>query len=335
MTETIATTPGLFPLPDWAKTRLGRLKGHQKHDLIDGSESAEVLETYEQARGEVIDAQRDAGLGRIVEGQLRWDDMLAHPLTINPAVETGGIVRYYDNNNFYRHPTVTEVPSPTGDIAADLQRAAQLAPTQDLQAVLPGPITLADLSADACVNDTVEFHHVLAELLAGELEDAPHIETLYLLEPSLVTAPPEEDLCVELEELYATVATATDAEVVVHTYFGALSEQTHVYLVDADVAGMGVDIVADDREQTIYNAGEYGLADVIALGLIDGQNTLVESTTTLVDRVAWVFDQLPTADPTRLYLSTNTEPFYLPVSKHRQKLTAVAQAAAELTEVGI
>ena len=92
MTETIATTPGLFPLPDWAKTRLGRLKGHQKHDLIDGSESAEVLETYEQARGEVIDAQRDAGIDRIVEGQLRWDDMLAHPLTINPAVETGGML---------------------------------------------------------------------------------------------------------------------------------------------------------------------------------------------------------------------------------------------------
>ena len=335
MTEIIATSPGLFPLPDWAKTRLGRLKGHQKHDLIDGSESAEVLETYEQARAEVIDAQRDAGLGRIVEGQLRWDDMLAHPLTINPAVETGGIVRYYDNNNFYRHPTVTEVPSPTGDIAADLQRAAQLAPTQDLQAVLPGPITLADLSADACVNDRVEYHHVLAELLAGELADAPSIETLYLLEPSLVTAPPDEDLCAELDELYGTVATATDAQVIVHTYFGALSERSHVYLVDADVTGIGVDIVADDREQTIYNAGEYGLADVIALGLIDGQNTLVESTTTLVDRVAWVFDQLPTADPTRLFLSSNTEPFYLPVSKHRQKLAVVAQAAAELTEVGI
>ena len=332
MTETIATTPGLFPLPDWAKRRLGRLKGHQKHDLIDGSESAEVLETYEQARGEVLDAQRDAGLDRIVEGQLRWDDMLAHPLTINPAVQTGGIVRYYDNNNFYRHPTVTEVPGPTGDIGADLERAAQLDPTLDLQAVLPGPVTLADLATDACVEDPIEFHHLLAELLAAELERAPSIETLYLLEPSLVTAPPDEDLLAELEELYGTVTAATDAETVVHTYFGALSEQTHVYLVDAPVAGIGVDIVADDRDQTIYNAGEYGLADVVALGVTDGQNTQVESATTIVDRVDWVFERLPTADPRRLYLSTNTEPFYLPVSKHRQKLAAVAEAAARVPE---
>lgn len=335
MTERVAATPGIYPLPDWAKETLSELKGHQKGDLLGGDEGGAIAEAYEEVRTEHVDDQLEAGLDVIVEGQSRWDDMLAHPLTLHDAVETGGIVRYYDNNNFYRHPTVTEVPEPTGDIAADLTRAAQLAPTQSLQAVLPGPITLADLSTDACVNDTVEFHHVLAELLAGELADAPHIETLYLLEPSLVTTPPEEDLCVELAELYATVAAATDAEVVVHSYFGALAEQTHVYLVDADVAGMGVDIVADDREQTIYNAGEYGMADVMALGITDGQNTLVESAGTLVERVAWVFDQLPTADPTRLYLSTNTEPFYLPVSKHRQKLAAVAEAAAEVTEVGI
>jgi 5-methyltetrahydropteroyltriglutamate--homocysteine methyltransferase len=332
MTETIATTPGVFPLPDWAKTRLGRLKGHQKHDLIDGSEPPEVLETYEQARGEVIDDQRDAGMDRIVEGQLRWDDMLAHPLTINPAVETGGIVRYYDNNNFYRHPTVTEEPKPTGDIGADLDRAAQLAPSMPLQAVLPGPVTLADLSTDACVEDVVEFHHLLAGLLAGELERAPDVETLYLLEPSLVTAPPDEDLLAELAELYSTISAATDAETVVHTYFGALTEQTHVYVVDASVAGLGVDIVTEDRAQTVYNAGEYGLADVVALGVTDGQNTDVESATTVVERVGWFFEQLPTADPDRLYLSTNTEPFYLPVSKHQQKLAALAEAAARVPE---
>ncbi len=32
--------------------------------------------------------------------------MLAHPLTVHENVETGGIVRYYDNNNFYREPDV-------------------------------------------------------------------------------------------------------------------------------------------------------------------------------------------------------------------------------------
>ena len=135
MTELVATSPGLFPLPDWAKDRLSDLKGHQKHDLINGDEGEETVETYEEARSEVIDLQRDAGLDLIGEGQLRWDDMLAHPLAVHDNVETRGIVRYYDNNNFYRDPVVTGDLTFDGDVAAELEAAAE--DTDSLQAVLP------------------------------------------------------------------------------------------------------------------------------------------------------------------------------------------------------
>src|SRR6056297_666275 len=102
MTEYVATTPGLFPLPDWAKDDLSDLKGHQRGDLVSGDDPAPIREVYDEARSEVVDRQAEAGLDRIVEGQLRWDDMLAHPLAVHDAVETRGLVRYYDNNNFYR-----------------------------------------------------------------------------------------------------------------------------------------------------------------------------------------------------------------------------------------
>ena len=94
MTERVATTPGLYPLPDWAKRTLSDLKGHQKGDLLSGDEGSEITETYDEVRGELIDDQLDAGLDRVVEGQGRWDDMIAHPLTVHDSVETGGIVRY-------------------------------------------------------------------------------------------------------------------------------------------------------------------------------------------------------------------------------------------------
>ena len=120
MPEVVTTTPGLFPLPDWAKDELSELKGHQKHDLIDGTEGEEIVSVYDEARAEVIDRQQSAGLDRIVEGQLRWDDMIAHPLAVAESVETRGIVRYYDNNNFYREPVVTGDLSATGDVGAEL-----------------------------------------------------------------------------------------------------------------------------------------------------------------------------------------------------------------------
>jgi 5-methyltetrahydropteroyltriglutamate--homocysteine methyltransferase len=329
MTEFVATTPSLFPLPDPAKSELADLKGHQKGDLISGDESEAVADVYDDARSTVVDEQLDAGLDRVVEGSLRWDDMLAHPLAVHDNVETGGIVRYYDNNNFYRDPRVTGELTASGDVAADLAAAADLLDDDDppLQAVLPGPYSLADLATDEFYGDDREFLAAVAEFLAGEVESFPEHETLFLLDPSLVAAAPDDDLAGAVPEAIDTVAGATDADVVVATYFGALAEKTYAHLLDADVDALGLDVVAADREQTVYNAVEYGITDDVALGVADGQNTLVESPETLRERATWFTEQVPATDFQRVYLSTNTEPFYLPVNKHRAKLDAVGAAA--------
>ncbi|MFB6102646.1 MAG: 5-methyltetrahydropteroyltriglutamate--homocysteine methyltransferase [Haloplanus sp.] len=327
MTELVATTPGLYPLPDWAKEELSELKGHQKGDLISGDEGADIVDAYERARSEVVDAQVDAGLDRVVEGQLRWDDMLAHPLTIHENVETGGIVRYYDNNNFYRDPQVQGELTPSGDVAAELEAVDADA---DLQAVLPGPFSLADLATDEFYGDDADFLDAVTDFLAGEIEAFPGHETLFLLEPSLVEAPPGDGADEHASEAIDRVADATDADVVVHTYWGAIPEKTYAHLMDADVDAIGFDFVTD-ADASVYNINEYGTKDQVAMGLVDGQNTLVESPETIRDRVEWVDEQTHT-EFERAYLTSNTELFYLPVNKFEDKLAALGDAAA-LAEV--
>ncbi|WP_435066476.1 5-methyltetrahydropteroyltriglutamate--homocysteine methyltransferase [Haloplanus sp. C73] len=326
MTDLIATTPGLYPLPDWAKDDLSDLKGHQKGDLISGDEGPEIADAYQRARSEVVDAQTDAGLDRVVEGQLRWDDMLAHPLTTHENVETGGIVRYYDNNNFYRDPQVQGELTPSGDVAAELDAVD----TDALQAVLPGPYSLADLATDEHYGDEAAFLDAIATYLADELDGFPSHETLFLLEPSLVENPPEDDVDELASEAIDRVAAATDADVVVHTYWGAVPEKTYAHLMDADVDAIGFDFVTD-ADASLYNINEYGTKDQIAMGLVDGQNTLVESPETIRDRVEWVQDQTQ-PDFDRAYVTSNTELFYLPVNKFEDKLQALGDAAA-LAEV--
>jgi 5-methyltetrahydropteroyltriglutamate--homocysteine methyltransferase len=333
MTELVATTPGLFPLPDWAKSDLSDLKGHQKGDLVSGDESDDVVAVYDEARAEVVADQLDAGLDRIVEGQLRWDDMLAHPLAVHDSVETGGIVRYYDNNNFYRDPRVVDDLTFSGDVAAELEAATSHLEDESLQAVLPGPYSLADLASDEHYGDEADFLHAVADFLGGEVDAFPDHETLFLLEPSLVESAPDDDLAERVPEAVDAVADATDADVVVHTYFGALDEKTYAHLMDTDVEALGVDVVAGDRDQTLYNLQEYGAKDDVALGLVDGQNTLVESAETVHERVEWVTDQVPSAAFDTTYLTTNTEPFYLPVNKHKEKLAVLAEAADLESEV--
>ncbi|RCU46103.1 5-methyltetrahydropteroyltriglutamate--homocysteine methyltransferase [Haloplanus salinus] len=328
MTELVATTPGLYPLPDWAKGELSDLKGHQKGDLITGDEGPEVVDVYDRARAEVVDAQVDAGLDRVVEGQPRWDDVLAHPLTVHENVETGGIVRYYDNNNFYRDPQVQGELTPSGDVAAEL--AAVDVDADALQAVLPGPYSLADLATDDHYGDEADFLDAVADFLAGEVEAFPGHETLFLLEPSLVESPPGDDANERASDAIDRVAAATDADVVVHTYWGAVPEKTYAYLMDADVEAIGFDFVTE-TEDALYNINEYGTKDQVALGLVDGQNTLVESPETIRDRVEWV-DERTHTDFERAYVTSNTELYYLPVNKFEEKLQALGDAAA-LAEV--
>jgi 5-methyltetrahydropteroyltriglutamate--homocysteine methyltransferase len=329
MSEVVTTTPGLFPLPDWAKDELSELKGHQKHDLIDGTEGPEVQNAYERARAGVIERQQESGLDRIVEGQFRWDDMIAHPLAVADAVETRGIVRYYDNNNFYREPVVTADLEATGDVGNELDAAAEQV-DGDLQAVLPGPYSLADLATDEHYGDDGAFLDAVADFLVDEIDAFPGVETLFLLEPSLVENPPGDGADERASDAIDTVASAIDAEVVAHTYWGALEEKVHAHLLDADVDAVGYDFVAD-HEQNLYNINEYGTKDDIALGLVDGQNTLVEESETIAERIEWVQEQAPATDFETIYATINTETFYLPVNRFEEKLDALA--AVNRTEV--
>jgi len=321
MTEIVSTTPGLYPLPDWAKEDLKTLKGNQKEDLISGTEGPEIEEAYEEIRTEFIDAQKAASLDRIVEGQGRWDDMIAHPLVVHDDVETRGIVRYYDNNNFYREPVVKGELSATGDVAAELSAAAEQV-ADGLQAVLPGPYSLADLATDEYYDDSEEFLAAIADFLAEEAAQFPAVETLFLLEPSLVENAPEEGEDERASEAIDTVANAIDADVVAYPYWGALEEKVYAHVMDADIDALGFDLVSN-HDENVYNAQEYGTPDDVALGVVDGQNTLVESPETITERVEWFSEQTPQNDYGRIYATTNTETFYLPVNRFEEKLEAL------------
>jgi len=325
MTDVTATTPGLYPLPDWAKDELSDLKGHQKDDLISGDESGEIVEAYDRARTEIVDRQREAGLGRIVEGQLRWDDMLAHPLCVHDNVETRGIVRYYDNNNFYREPVVRGELTADGDVAAELGSGSDVD-----QAVLPGPYSLSELATDEHYDDDAAFLDAVAEFLAAEIDPFPAVETLFLLEPSLVTDAPGDGSDERVSDAIDTVATATDADVVVHTYWGSIPEKPYAHLMDAGIDAIGFDFVSD-HEGSVYNIQEYGTKDEIALGVVDGQNTLVEDPEEIAERIEWVREQVPAEGFDRIYATSNTELFYLPTNKAEAKLDALAAAPAEVS----
>ncbi|MFC7072573.1 5-methyltetrahydropteroyltriglutamate--homocysteine methyltransferase [Halovenus rubra] len=327
MTQYVSTTPGLCPLPDWAKDQLQDLKGNQREDLIDGTEDEAVSETYSQVRDDLIAQQQDADLDRVVEGQGRWDDFLAHPLAVHENVETHGIVRYYDNNNFYREPVVTGDLTFDGDVASELEQASEHVDA-GLQGVLPGPYSLADLATDEHYGDEDEFLAAVAEFLAGELDAFPDVETVFLLEPSLVENPFANERGETVSEALNTVTAATDTDVVVFPYWGALEEHVYAHVLDAEFAALGYDLVSD-HDNNIYNIQEYGSPDDVALGVVDGQNTLVEDPDTVRERLAWFEEQTPLEEYGTVYATANVELSYLPVSRYKEKLAVLEEATKQ------
>jgi 5-methyltetrahydropteroyltriglutamate--homocysteine methyltransferase len=318
-----ATTLGVFPLPDGARERLADLKGHQKGDLLTGEDPPVLDAAYDDARERVIADQHDANIDLIVEGQLRWDDMLAHPLTMAEGVDPGGIVRYYDNNNFYRDPVITGALGSSGDVARDLEVAREV--TSNLQAVLPGPWTLTDLATDHYYGDDGALVAAIADLLADEVRAFPEHDRLVLPSPSLVTNPPENEHGNAVREAIDTVATASDAEVLVVPFYGVPDEATYAHLLDADV-GIGYDLVSD-HHGAVELVGEYGTTETVLLGVVDGQHSGVEDVETVRERAAWFRDQIPDVnEPEEALLAPNTELFYLPVERYRAKLATLGQA---------
>lgn len=323
---TLATTPGLFPLPDWAKDELIELKGKQKDDLISGDEGSEITDVYERAREEVLELQHESGLDRIGEGQLRWDDMLSHCLAVHEVVETGGLRRYFDNNNFYREPIVRGPLTRDGDVPGELEALARQAPEERRQLVLPGPHTLASLATDDYYDDHRAFREAIASFLAEELEDAPSCETCLILEPALATDPPAApDSALEAIEIVAAAGhTAGSRDVLVHTYWGVPTPTCYEGLLEQSGIGVGLDIVTAPSEAATL-IEEYGVGNSQALGIVDGQNTRLETPTELETRL----ERLPAAirEADRTYFTTNTELFYLPSSSAAAKLDLLGKVA--------
>lgn len=327
MTELTTTTLGLFPLPDWAKRELEDLKGHQKHDLISGDEGEQITAVYRRARREVIDVQEGAGLDHIVEGQLRWDDMLAHPLTVHSSVETRGIVRYYDNNNFYREPVVTEALEFDGDIADELKTAQ--AYTEGITGVLPGPYTLFDLATDEYYGSEAEFFDAITDFLTEEAAAFPEIETLILPEPSLGTKTPAEEVQSQLTDALSQLTGAVDAPTAVIPYWGQPTPEVYTAILDSDVTAVGFDLVTTPEQHTLVS--EYGATDQIFLGVVDGQNTRVESSEEIHSEIQTFIDH-GGIDPTEVVVGPNTELYYLPTNRCEEKLTVLGKLT-ERTEV--
>jgi 5-methyltetrahydropteroyltriglutamate--homocysteine methyltransferase len=134
------TVHGFYPkisedpaLPNYRRAR-NRL---DSGEISDADFNQVVQATIKRA----VDEQIEAGIDLPTDGQIQWDDLVSPFARTWKNTAVGGLIRFFDNNTYYRRAQINgDVSVNTPAAAADF-RVAQAAASRPLKAVLPGPLT--------------------------------------------------------------------------------------------------------------------------------------------------------------------------------------------------
>lgn len=273
----------------------------------------------------IVALQRDAGLDYVTDGQLRWQDLL-RPLSDGiPGLRPGGIVRWFDNNSFFRHPVITGPLRPTGNAVLSAMSLPALAGTR-WKAILPSPFALASLAENASGRTAAQVLDDCAAVLRAEAQSLEAAGCAYIQfsDPVLVTRARREDLP-RARDALAAVTGGLKVRTALHTFFGdagpVLGE-----LVRFPVDEIGVDLYASNLE----GVGARAEGKTVLVGAMNGRNSLIEEVGDLVDWAVRLRDRLEPAD-VALVPSCDLE--FLPWECAEKKVRRLGEAAAALRAV--
>ncbi len=228
----------------------------------------------------VIALQRAAGLSYLTDGQLNWQDLFRPVVEACSGLEAGALMRWFDNNTFYRKPSVVGEVAVENGMPQDYFRVRQLE-GEPWKAVLPGPYTFAraaeeSTGAPARRERIATAAKVLKHASRWCVERGA--KQVQFSEPWLVYEKIPRDDLEAVADAYAAVAKGLRAETVLLTFFGNL-KRVFPDVLDFPVDAIGFDLTATNIGDLKSHAFDKGAV----LGALDGRNSLVEAPSDVVD----------------------------------------------------
>lgn len=317
------TAVGSYPKPPEEGTQFVLRK--TLHAVERGDATADDIKAaQDELVREVIAEQQNAGIDLVTDGHVRWDDILTPFARHIAGFEVGGLLRWFDNNVYYRRPVCVGDIEWRGPTSVESFKFASSVATTEVKAVIPGPLTFARLSVDDHYGNEREFTLALARVLgqeAFELE-AAGATVIQIDEPALLTAP--EDLSLAREAVGIVVGELKSSESILATYFGdakRLGPELFAFPVDA----VGLDFVSGPQNFELLDA--FPKDKRLQAGIVDARNTKLETEDELTETI----DRLTAAvDADRLLISPSSGLEFLPREKARAKLQRLGDIAGKV-----
>jgi 5-methyltetrahydropteroyltriglutamate--homocysteine methyltransferase len=283
--------------------------------------NAAVDEVFDSDRRAFLDLQREAGLDFLSDGLLRWQDLFRPLVEASDGIDARVLVRWFDNNAFFRAPE----PNGSPRLAALPEWVLQNGIPEPRVASLPSPYLFS--RAAKWEGDRDRLMTTLTEELlspvVGALMEAGY-GLLHLEEPWLAYFGIEDRSWDTLESALSVLRdAAAGAPVVLHTYYGDIAPHAD-RLRRLPVDGIGVDFDETDLEELPAPWGTGLLA-----GALDGRRSVTESPADVAAFVTRVVERL---EPEVLFLSSGSELELAGPEVAPRKVRVLGEAAALLRE---
>ena len=291
---------------------------------LDQARPEDLARVQDDLVAEVIAEQEAAGIDLVTDGAVRWDDLLTPFARSMSGFEIGGLMRWFDNNVYYRRPVCVGPVEWRGPASVEAYRQAASVATKPVKAVIPGPITFARLSVDEHYGVYEKFVLSLARVLAQEAFElqAAGTPVIQIDEPALLSAP--EDLDLARRALSAMTAEISASETLLMTYYGD-AKRLGPELFRLPVDGFGLDFVAGPENDELLATLPDGVG--LEAGVVDARNTKLETEAELTGAIGGLAERL---GERRLRVGPSAGLEFLPREKARAKLERLASAARKV-----
>jgi 5-methyltetrahydropteroyltriglutamate--homocysteine methyltransferase len=270
----------------------------------------------------IIKEQEDAGTDIVTDGHARWEDILTPFARHIGGFEIGGLLRWFDNNVYFRRPIATGKVDWRGPSTVEDFRFAQAATDRTVKAVIPGPTTFARLSIDEYYADHEKYVEALAKVLAQEAFEleAAGAKLIQIDEPALLDAPEDLELAKRAIGIITNELRSDETKTILATYFGD-AKRLGAELFDIPVDGYGFDLVSGPENRNLIEQVPDGKK--VQAGIVDARNTKLER----VDELRATIDALASVvGEDRLLVSPSAGLEFLPREKARAKLQRLGAA---------
>lgn len=294
------------------------------HKLERGEATVDDLKAaQDELARSIIKEQEEAGIDVVTDGHARWEDILTPFARHISGFEIGGLLRWFDNNVYFRRPIVTGKVDWRGPSSVESFKFASSVTDRTVKAVIPGPITFARLSIDEYYSDHEKFVEALAKVLAQEAFEleAAGAKVIQIDEPALLDAPEDLELAQRTVGIIRSELKNSETQTILATYFGD-AKRLGTELFDIPADGYGFDLISGPENLNLIKQVPDGKK--VQAGILDARNTKLEDPGDLQKTIS---ELVGAVGEERLLLSPSAGLEFLPREKARAKLHRLAEAA--------